>query len=367
MANGDQSLDVGTRLKINPFKPIQTVQQIIEDPVGTTVEFFEESVSDPTFLATGGIVDTDIDIIEELTGQPVESFVSQPLSEIFGSPDDGLPFNLGKTSFTELQRLQADAIRKRRQKLQATLRRRLEEEEAAIGEVVGTREGREKAIGEALKQQLGGVEAEAERFREAVADEFAARGLGRSTFAKRGFEQAELARLGKRTEAIGQAQEQIQAGRTAEKRLRSDIERRKEQLEIDIESGELEALTRERDFLRKTAAEQAFAAQIAQIEMESARKQQMTGLFGSLATAGALILACWVARSIFGTRSNEWLFARKYILEDSPMWFVKLYLKYGERFALFLDKYPMFKPIIRPFFEYFAFKGKTKWLQNQPA
>ena len=57
--------------------------------------------------------------------------------------------------------------------------------------------------------------------------------------------------------------------------------------------------------------------------------------------------ACWVAREVYGIESGKWLQFREWMLDDSPSWFRKLYLKYGERFAKFISNKPRIKSIIR--------------------
>ena len=57
--------------------------------------------------------------------------------------------------------------------------------------------------------------------------------------------------------------------------------------------------------------------------------------------------SCWVAREVYGIESGKWLQFREWMLDDSPSWFRKLYLKYGERFAKFISNKPRIKSIIR--------------------
>lgn len=70
------------------------------------------------------------------------------------------------------------------------------------------------------------------------------------------------------------------------------------------------------------------------------------------------VMACWVARAVFGKESPKWLQARNYIMNIGPEWFKKLYLAHGEKFAKKVEKSKTLKIIIRPLFEYFAWRGK---------
>jgi hypothetical protein len=82
------------------------------------------------------------------------------------------------------------------------------------------------------------------------------------------------------------------------------------------------------------------------------------GLIGSgIGAAGTMF--CWVASEVFdetllGERVSA---ARRFILDEMPMWFVNGYRKYGERIAAFIHDKPILKNMIRPLFAYFAKKG----------
>ena len=67
---------------------------------------------------------------------------------------------------------------------------------------------------------------------------------------------------------------------------------------------------------------------------------------GGMASGGTGFFACWVAREVYGIESNKWMQFREWMLNDSPSWFRKLYLKYGERFAEFISDKPRIKSII---------------------
>jgi len=84
-----------------------------------------------------------------------------------------------------------------------------------------------------------------------------------------------------------------------------------------------------------------------QAQANAAQDAGAMGMLGNIAMAGATYAACWVAREVYGIESGKWLQFREWMLDDSPSWFRKLYLKYGERFAKFISNKPRIKSIIR--------------------
>ena len=56
---------------------------------------------------------------------------------------------------------------------------------------------------------------------------------------------------------------------------------------------------------------------------------------------------CWVAREVYGVHNPAWVAFRYWMFTDSPIWFFKLYIKYGERFANFISDKPRIKARIR--------------------
>ena len=56
---------------------------------------------------------------------------------------------------------------------------------------------------------------------------------------------------------------------------------------------------------------------------------------------------CWVAREVYGVHNPAWVAFRYWMFADSPIWFFKLYIKYGERFANFISDKPRIKARIR--------------------
>ena len=83
----------------------------------------------------------------------------------------------------------------------------------------------------------------------------------------------------------------------------------------------------------------------AQAQADASRSAGQMGMLGTI--AGAAIGLCWVAREVYGIDNPDWRKFREWLLNDSPVWFQKLYNKYGERFAKFISNKPRIKAIIR--------------------
>ena len=84
----------------------------------------------------------------------------------------------------------------------------------------------------------------------------------------------------------------------------------------------------------------------------SSNQQAKAGMFGGAMGAlgtigGAAILACWVAREVYGVHSPKWMIFRHWMLFLSPVWFRATYLTFGERFAKFIRNKPRLKARIR--------------------
>ena len=72
------------------------------------------------------------------------------------------------------------------------------------------------------------------------------------------------------------------------------------------------------------------------------------GLAGGIGAAGSVgTFFCWVAREVYGANNPAWMAFRFWMLNESPSWFFKLYVKYGERFARFISDKPRLKARIR--------------------
>ena len=76
------------------------------------------------------------------------------------------------------------------------------------------------------------------------------------------------------------------------------------------------------------------------------------GMFGGAMQAGgmlggAAILACWVAREVYGTHNPRWIIFRYWMLNSSPYWFRFTYLKFGKQIAWLIKNKPKLKSKIR--------------------
>jgi hypothetical protein len=71
------------------------------------------------------------------------------------------------------------------------------------------------------------------------------------------------------------------------------------------------------------------------------------GIMGAAGSIAGGMIACWVAREVYGIDNPKWLEIREWMLNDAPSWLRNLYLKYGERTAKFISNKPRVKSIIR--------------------
>ena len=84
----------------------------------------------------------------------------------------------------------------------------------------------------------------------------------------------------------------------------------------------------------------------AQAQADASRSAGRSSMMGQVLGAG-IGLMCWVAREVYGPTNPKWKQFRTWVTDDSPSWFLKLYIKYGERFAKFISDKPRLKTIIR--------------------
>lgn len=66
---------------------------------------------------------------------------------------------------------------------------------------------------------------------------------------------------------------------------------------------------------------------------------------------GAYALLCWVAREVYGAENPRWLMFRHWVITDAPKWFLRLYIKHGEKFAAWISDKPTLKNAIRAFMD----------------
>lgn len=83
---------------------------------------------------------------------------------------------------------------------------------------------------------------------------------------------------------------------------------------------------------------------------KSAMKGAIIG--GALSGAGAAgggfaARGCWVAREVYGIDSPSWLLFREWLTLKAPLWLFDLYMKHGEKFALWIANKPKLKKLIK--------------------
>jgi len=66
-------------------------------------------------------------------------------------------------------------------------------------------------------------------------------------------------------------------------------------------------------------------------------------LIGTLGSAYIMSGFCWVAREVYGKGDPRWYIFRMWLKHKAPKWFVKLYEQYGEDYAKFIKKKPIWK------------------------
>jgi len=85
-----------------------------------------------------------------------------------------------------------------------------------------------------------------------------------------------------------------------------------------------------------------------------------------IGAAGSFFGFCWIARTIYGTESIEWLLARLWIADEWKGKFADmvrfLYVKYGERLALYIEKNNWLKRLLKPLFDIAVYNGAGRIL-----
>ena len=97
------------------------------------------------------------------------------------------------------------------------------------------------------------------------------------------------------------------------------------------------------------AATQAGLAN-AQAQRQGQAKSGAGQAIGQLGSA-AIKRFCYVAREVYGLTNLRWFMFRDWLETKAPMWFFKLYCRYGEKFALFIHDKPRTKNTIRFFMD----------------
>jgi hypothetical protein len=97
--------------------------------------------------------------------------------------------------------------------------------------------------------------------------------------------------------------------------------------------------------------------------MGAAEAGGFCGTIADLLAAGAIsIFLCWVAREVYGQDNIKWQLFRSWMLNQSPKWFLKLYINHGENTAKFLKNKTILKNAIKICMDYIiSNKLKTEY------
>lgn len=103
-------------------------------------------------------------------------------------------------------------------------------------------------------------------------------------------------------------------------------------------------------------------AGLAMPQIVGGQKEEAGGLgrdiLGGLAAGiPGLIGKCWVADSLYGVGSPKAMQARLYANSHDTL-FLRIYGRYGEGWAKWLDNHSWAKPLVRPIWDYMAYKGR---------
>jgi flagellar hook-associated protein 2 len=86
---------------------------------------------------------------------------------------------------------------------------------------------------------------------------------------------------------------------------------------------------------------------IAMLDAQSSAKNQQSYLTSAFFNNNSNNNGCWVARAVYGAENPLWIVFRHWLLHRAPSWFRALYLRHGERFALWLGDKPWLRSVIR--------------------
>lgn len=97
-------------------------------------------------------------------------------------------------------------------------------------------------------------------------------------------------------------------------------------------------------------------------------EKYMAGLNAVGSTIGTVgkvagMVACWVAREVYGKDDIRWVMFRSWLLEDAPLWFRAAYLKHGPAWANVVRAVPILKRVLRPMMN-LAIRSRVEELRN---
>ncbi len=56
---------------------------------------------------------------------------------------------------------------------------------------------------------------------------------------------------------------------------------------------------------------------------------------------------CWIARAAFGIDDFRWMIFRAWLLDDAPVWFRGLYIRFGERLGALIETRETARRLVR--------------------
>jgi hypothetical protein len=113
-------------------------------------------------------------------------------------------------------------------------------------------------------------------------------------------------------------------------------------------------------------AQAAALAQQAAIARSSQKASRSSSIMSTIGTiAGAAIMACWVAREVYGSDAQEVYRFRWWLEREAPKWFNRLYKKRGEKFAYFIKDKPILKKFIKVWMDTKVKRVERTWRLNK--
>lgn len=84
----------------------------------------------------------------------------------------------------------------------------------------------------------------------------------------------------------------------------------------------------------------------ASANIQSANNKAAVGT-GLMNMGGSMMMACWVARAVFGDDSKEWLQFREFIMHEASTEFREFYMEHGPKIAERINKDPQMAELVR--------------------
>ncbi len=167
------------------------------------------------------------------------------------------------------------------------------------------------------------------------------------------FEETILPRISRRFAPSGfHGSERQQADRFAKEDLLKSLTRSRSELAFGSRESELNQLLaifgarggradQLQDFLRTRTTENIVK------NIPGTKGLINTAIESSGDIAKLVAVLCWVAREVYGSSNPAWIDFRYWMLNISPSWLLTLYLRYGERTAMWLRGKPRIKRLLR--------------------